>query len=168
MNQSHPPTADASSPGRVAELVVNLDDTTPEVIGQAVDALLAEGALDAWTTPIGMKKNRPGVMLSVLCREEDRARTAERVLRLTGSFGVRHRVWDRTVLDRAVHTLQTRLGEIEIKVGSRDGRAVVAQPEWASVLEAADRKGITPRETMAAATAAADDWLAKQEAGAEA
>jgi len=155
MNDTPATTADATPPDRVAELAVNLDDTTPEVIGDAIDQLMAKGALDAWTCPIGMKKNRPGVMLCVICRETDREAMTRSVLRLTGSFGVRHRVWDRTVLDRAIHTADTALGPIEIKVGSLDGEPVVAQPEWASVRAAAERHGVTPREAMAVATAAA-------------
>src|SRR5690554_3795241 len=103
-------------PTEVVELAVNLDDTTPELIGAAMTALLAEGALDAWTTAIGMKKQRPGVMLCVLCPAERREATARRVLELTGSFGVRWRAWQRMVLDRRFVTLETPAGSVRVKV----------------------------------------------------
>ncbi|MBQ3815827.1 MAG: nickel pincer cofactor biosynthesis protein LarC, partial [Clostridia bacterium] len=64
-------------------LACNLDDMTPEAVGFAMETLLAEGALDVWTTPVGMKKNRPGILLSVLCRPEDREATVRRLFRHT-------------------------------------------------------------------------------------
>lgn len=154
-----PPLSREDSPTRVVELVVNLDDVAGEVVGDAVGTLLAEGALDAWTTPIQMKKQRPGVMLSVLCPPEppEVAQVmARRILELTGSFGVRFREWDRLVLDRQHVTASTRLGEVPIKIGRLDGRLVTAQPEFDAVKKLAESAGVTVREAMDAARAAAD------------
>ena len=155
-----PDTPDApDSPTRVVELVVNLDDTTAEVVGDAVQTLLDEGALDVWTTPIHMKKQRPGVMLSVLCPAdppEAAQATARRILELTGSFGVRFRAWDRLVLDREHVTAATRLGDVPIKLGRLDGRLVTAQPEFEAVKQRALAAGVSVREAMDAARAAAD------------
>lgn len=159
MSDPTPPATDAP-PLRVSELVVNVDDTSPEVLGAAVQSLLDAGALDVWTAPITMKKNRPAVMLSLLCDEADRPRLAELTLRLTGSFGVRHRTWDRTVLQRQHVTVTTRIGELPIKVGSLGGRAIVAQPEWDAVAQAAEQHRLAPRQAMQIASAAADAWLA--------
>ncbi|MEM7627581.1 MAG: nickel insertion protein [Planctomycetota bacterium] len=144
---------------RVVELVVNLDDTTGEVVGDAVNTLLDEGALDAWATPIQMKKQRPGVMLSVLCPAEppEAAQAmAGRILELTGSFGVRFRAWDRLVLDREYVTAATRFGDVALKVGRLNGQLVTAQPEFDAVKRLAAAAGVPVREAMDAARAAAE------------
>lgn len=143
------------TPTAVYELVVNLDDTTGEIIGHAMETLLAEGALDVWTTAIGMKKGRPGVMMSVLCRAEDRDKTARRVLALTGSFGVRYRSWDRLVLDRSFTEVDTVLGRATVKVGSLDGALIAVRPEYEDAKELARAAGVTVREAMDQVTAAA-------------
>ncbi|MEL7087087.1 MAG: nickel insertion protein [Planctomycetota bacterium] len=147
------------SPTRVVELVVNLDDTTGEVIGDATATLLNEGALDVWTTPIQMKKQRPGVMLSVLCPAEPpevAQAMARRVLELTGSFGVRFRDWNRLVLDRQHVTVKTSYGEVAVKVGRLDGRVVVAQPEFDAARALARAADVPVRAVMDAARAASD------------
>ncbi len=140
----------------VVEMSVNLDDQTGEVIGDAMDVLLAEGALDVWTVGIGMKKNRPGVMLSVLVKKEDAARLAKRVLELTGSFGVRMRSATRLVLERRHMTVKCEFGEFRLKVGSLAGRVIVAQPEMADVKKMSVKTGVTLREGMRAAMAEAE------------
>lgn len=160
MSAEAPPPSESSAT-RVVELVVNLDDTTGEILGHAAQTLLDEGALDVWTTPIHMKKQRPGVMLSVLAPPEAAQATARRILELTGSFGVRFREWDRLVLDREHVTAATRLGDIPIKVGRLDGKPVTAQPEFDAVRDLAASANVPVRQAMDAARAAADDLLAK-------
>ena len=150
-----PPDPPDPTPTRVCEIVVNLDDTTGEIIGDAADTLLAAGALDVWTTPITMKRGRPGVMLSVLCRPADRDATARRVLQLTGSFGVRYRHWDRLVLDRRFVEVDTPLGPVTVKIGELDRQTVTARPEFESMRRLAAAVGVTPREAMDHAAAAA-------------
>lgn len=144
------------SPARVCELAVNLDDVTAQVIGDAATRLMSEGALDVWTTAIGMKKQRPGVMLSVLCSPGDRDRLARRVLELTGSFGARFREWDRIVLEREHVEVDSAIGGLRVKVGSMDGRVVVARPEFEDVKALADRAGVSVRRAMDEANAAAN------------
>lgn len=155
--------ADGAAPVEVAELCVNLDDISAEIIGQAQQTLLDEGALDVWTTAIGMKKQRPGVMLSLLCPLERQADFARRMMELTGSFGVRHRLWQRTVLQRRHVTVETIFGFARLKVGSLAGRVVVAKPEYDDVLALAKRAGQPLRVAMQAAEAAASQWLAEQD-----
>jgi hypothetical protein len=147
-------------PTRVVELAVNLDDATGEVVGRASEALLAAGALDVWTTPITMKRGRPGVMLCVLAAEADRETLARRVLVETGSFGVRSRAWDRVVLDREWVAVTTRYGEARLKVGRLDGEVVSVKPEFADVERLAADAGVTVGEAMSAALAHADAWRA--------
>lgn len=146
----------APSPTTVVEIAVNLDDAAGQIVGDAMRRLLDAGALDAWTTPIGMKKQRPGVMLSVLCEPAKRDDLSRLMLRLTGSFGVRYRAWDRVVLERRHVELETRLGGVRGKAGWLGGDLVTLRPEYEDVKSLADRAGVTLREAMDAAIAAAD------------
>lgn len=122
-----------------------------------------------WATPIQMKKHRPGVMVSVLCADtpEDAERFAKRLIQLTGSFGVRRRAWDRLVLDREFVEASTAFGDVTLKVGSLNGEQLVVQPEFASVQRLAEQHGVTTREAMAAAQAAAATWQRDHASGAE-
>jgi pyridinium-3,5-bisthiocarboxylic acid mononucleotide nickel chelatase len=139
-----------ASATQVVEIAANLDDVSGELIAAAVETLLAEGALDAWTTAIGMKKNRPGVMVNLLCKPADRDRLARRLLELTGSFGVRFREWERLVLERRHQTVDTPYGPIRLKVGSLDGQGVTCKPEFEDVRAAAESHGVSPRQVIAA------------------
>ncbi len=143
----------------VAEIAVNLDDLTPEVIGHVAQSLLDEGALDVWTTPIMMKKQRPGVCLSLLCAPGDRDRLALRVIDLTGSFGVRFRAWDRLVLERRFETVETRFGTMRVKVGVEAGRVVTAKVEFDDAAALAAQHGQPVRVILAAGQAAAAGLL---------
>ncbi len=140
----------------VYELAANLDDVSGEVVGDALGRLLAAGALDVWATPITMKKNRPGLMLSVLCRDGDRDRLARMMVELTGTFGVRHRPWDRLVLDRRHVTVQTAYGPIRVKVGALGGRDVTSKVEHDDAAAAAREAGVALRVVVDAAVAAYD------------
>jgi uncharacterized protein (TIGR00299 family) protein len=98
-------------------LETNLDDVPGEVIGYACERLMSAGALDAWTTAIQMKKQRPGVLLSVLAHEE-RAGELERIIfSETGTLGVRRCRYERTKQPRAESTVQTRWGTVRLKAG---------------------------------------------------
>ena len=152
------------SPTRVVELVVNLDDTTGERLGHAVRLLLDAGALDVWTTPIAMKKDRPGVMLSVLVEPGQREVFARDLLEMTGSFGLRMREWDRLVLDRDWVEVRTRLGTLKLKVGRLQGRVVAVKPEFEQVAQLARQAGVSIIEAQDAALAAADAYRARHNA----
>jgi pyridinium-3,5-bisthiocarboxylic acid mononucleotide nickel chelatase len=150
------------TPTQVTEIVVNLDDVTGELIGEAQRALLAAGALDVWTTAIQMKKGRPGVMLSLLCEEAKRDALAKLMIELTGSFGVRFREWGRLVLDRRHVTVDTSFGEVRIKVGELDGKVIVARPEFEDVKKLAQEAGASVREVYDAAQSSANIWRETQ------
>ena len=149
------------SPTRVVELAVNLDDVTGEQVGAAIDRLMSAGALDAWATPITMKKGRPAVTLSVLAHEDQRDALAKQLLADTGSFGVRYRTWDRVVLDRGYHQRDTRLGQLRLKVGSLGGRPITVKPEFNDVRALADSANVPLAEAQRVAGSAADDLLAE-------
>lgn len=146
---------------QVVELAVNLDDIAAQIIGDAQRRLLDAGALDVWTTAIGMKKQRPGVMLCALAAKADEQRIAELMIRLTGSFGVRSRDWRRVVLDRRHETVATPFGDCRIKVGSLRGEVIVVRPEFEDVRALADSTGASVRTVMDAAAAAAAQWKAQ-------
>lgn len=129
----------ADQSDRVVELHCNLDDMTAEAVGFAMEKLLASGALDVWTTAIGMKKSRPGTMLSVLCREEDREKLVKELFRHTTTLGIRERLCDRYTLTRSVETVQTVLGPVRKKTASGYG---VSRSKW----EYEDLKDLAERE----------------------
>ena len=106
------------SAGHILELACNLDDMTPEAVGFAMEQLFAAGALDVYTTPIGMKKNRPGVLLTCMCREDDREAMLRTIFRHTSTLGVRVSVCDRYTLSRRQYAVQTPAGEIRVKESS--------------------------------------------------
>lgn len=106
------------SAGHILELACNLDDMTPEAVGFAMEQLFAAGALDVYTTPIGMKKNRPGVLLTCMCREDDRGAMLRTIFRHTSTLGVRVSVCDRYTLSRRQYAVQTPDGEIRVKESS--------------------------------------------------
>ena len=106
----------------VWELACNLDDMTGEDIAFACETLLRAGALDVWTAAVGMKKGRPGTLLSCLCRPEDRERMTALLLCHTSTLGVRSHLWERTTLDRREETRPTPWGPVRFK--RAEGRGV--------------------------------------------
>ncbi|MEM6554192.1 MAG: nickel insertion protein [Planctomycetota bacterium] len=148
------PSPPNSTLNQVIELATNLDDTTGEAVAHAIQNLLDRGALDAWATPITMKKGRPGVTLSVLCHADDHLALADHLLALTGSLGVRFRPWDRITLDRHHTPVDTPFGTVRIKVGSRLNQPLTAKPEYDDVAAAAQTHGVPLHTVQQAALAA--------------
>ncbi|MEO8042530.1 MAG: nickel pincer cofactor biosynthesis protein LarC, partial [Acidobacteriota bacterium] len=95
---------------RLVLLETNIDDLSPQVLGFVMERAFERGALDCWFTPIQMKKNRPAVMLSVLCEDERRGELSELVYRETTTLGLRVRMVERECLDRAVVSVDTEFG----------------------------------------------------------
>jgi uncharacterized protein (TIGR00299 family) protein len=127
------------SSDRIVELQANIDDLSPEILGAVQGRLLKVGALDAFFTPIQMKKNRPGILLSVLCRPSDRQKIQELLFIETSTFGIRYREIERITLDREVVQVQTAFGSIQIKIGSQNGKILQVSPEFESCNAAAER-----------------------------
>ena len=105
----------------IVELRCNVDDMTGEAIGFALEQLLGSGALDAFTVPIGMKKSRPGVLITVLCREDRKDTMIRLLLKHTTTLGVREFPCQRYILNRTVETVDTPYGPIRKKVSSGYG-----------------------------------------------
>jgi len=135
----------------VVELSANVDDCTGEIIGAAIDKLLSAGCLDAWATPIFMKKSRPAWMLSALCHYGDADRAREIIFAETTSFGVRSRPVDRAKLLRVHKTVETRYGPIRVKIGRRDGTELTASPEFSDCRSAAEAHHVAVRDVLVAA-----------------
>ena len=136
----------------IGRLECNVDDLSGEMLGAAIDGLLAAGALDAWVTPIVMKKGRPAHSLEVLCRPTDLDQMTEAVHRLTGSLGVRRSVIERSVLERSFEVVELDGVEIRVKRTS-----MTAKPEFDDVLRAAEVLGRSPRQIEIALSALLED-----------
>ena len=111
----------AAADDTVCELRCNVDDMTGEAIGFATERLLAAGALDVYTAPIGMKKSRPGTLLCVLCRDRDRETILQAIFRHTTTLGVRRTALQRHTLSRRIETMQTPLGAVRCKISTGYG-----------------------------------------------
>ena len=140
---------------RVAVLETNLDDCAGEILGSFVETALAAGALDVFHTPIQMKKNRPGVLLTVLCAETDGDKFSELILRETTAFGVRKTIAERRKLRREFAEVKTEFGKVTVKIGKLGGKVVQAALEFESAKKLAVQKKVTVKLIYAAAVQAA-------------
>ena len=131
-SQSHQ-TRDEASLGiqqdQVVLLETNLDDVSGLVLGYTQERLFAIGALDVWNTPIQMKKNRPGTVLSVLVPKDKEREASEVILRETPTLGIRTRPVDRYVAGRKMVIIETDLGPVSVKIKLLEGKAISAAPE---------------------------------------
>ncbi len=131
----------------VVELCCNLDDMTAEAIGFAEEQFFAAGALEVYTTPIQMKKSRPGILLSVMCREADRDRMLQLLFKHTTTIGVRENISRRYILSRREETVSTDFGEVRKKVSS--GYGVTREKyEYEDVSRIAREHGLSIAETV--------------------
>ena len=144
----------------IAVLESNLDDVSAEVLGNFVEQALAGGALDVFHTPVQMKKNRPGVLLTVLCPPDQADTLTEKMLRETGSFGVRRSTVERRKLARDFSNVQTAYGTIVIKLGRLGGEVIHAAPEFESCKEQAKKANVPLKQVYEAALAAAQSLRA--------
>ncbi|MDI6775194.1 MAG: nickel pincer cofactor biosynthesis protein LarC [Verrucomicrobiota bacterium] len=132
-------------------LECNVDDMTPELFGALLDRLMEKSALDAFLTPVQMKKQRPGMLLTVLCQPGDRDALLDLIFRESTTFGVREYPARRTVLARRHVEAKTSYGRIRVKVGTWQGAAVTRAPEYEDCLKAANRRNVPLRSVYEAA-----------------
>jgi pyridinium-3,5-bisthiocarboxylic acid mononucleotide nickel chelatase len=114
----------------ISVLEANVDDLNPQVFGYVMDRLLEQGALDVFGVSAQMKKNRPGMLLTVLCRPEDAPRLAQLIFRETTTLGVRQRLENRQVLARRWVSVSTQWGEVRLKIASMNGTVTNCAPEY--------------------------------------
>lgn len=144
----------------VVVIETNIDDMTAEQMGSAVERLFSEGALDVFFTPVFMKKNRPGTMLTVLCHKEKKKDIVEAVLKHTSTFGVRISHMERSILERETVSIDTRYGNIRCKAGIMDGKILKYSPEYEDCREASLRYGVPVTEIYNEAISEARNKLA--------
>ena len=138
----------------VCVLQTNLDDMNAEILGRIVDLALKEGALDVFHTPIYMKKNRPGVLFTLLCSSTDADKFSEMILRETSAFGVRRHLAERRKLQREFRSVKTPLGDVAVKLGKLDGAIVQIAPEYESCRKLAEQSGAPLKSIYEAAVRA--------------
>ena len=105
----------------IVELTCNLDDISAEQIGFAIEQLFEAGALEAYTVPVTMKKSRPGNLLCVMCKEQDKQRIIETIFKHTTTLGIRQNISEHFTLERTIETVQTEFGPVRIKKSSGFG-----------------------------------------------
>ncbi len=115
----------------------NVDDMSPQIFGHVMERALELGALDCYFTPIQMKKNRPGVLLSILCEESDQNKFSEMIFAETTTLGLRSYAVERRALERTVLRVETRYGPIDVKVARLNGHIINRMPEYDQCREAA-------------------------------
>jgi uncharacterized protein (TIGR00299 family) protein len=137
------------SPVLVVE--AEIDDMNPQIFGVLMDRLLAAGALDVFYTPIQMKKNRPGTLLSIVAPPDAREALTSIVFRETTTIGVRYTEMQRECLDRETATVDTRFGAVRIKLARRNGAVLNAAPEFDDCARLAAETGAPVKDVQAAA-----------------
>jgi pyridinium-3,5-bisthiocarboxylic acid mononucleotide nickel chelatase len=143
--------ATAAEEETITVLEANLDDLNPQVFGYVMERLLSEGALDVFGAPVQMKKNRPGMLLTVLSRSQDAGRLAAMIFAETTTLGIRTREEKRQVLGRKWVSVATPWGEVRMKVASLNGSVMNAAPEYEDCRKIAGEHGVPLKEVMQAA-----------------
>ncbi len=148
----------------IAVLEASIDDLSPQITGYVLERALAEGALDSYALPLQMKKNRPGVLLTVLARQEDSAKLAELLLRETSTLGLRVREEKRVALARRFASVETPWGAVRIKIASLGDEEVHAAPEFEDCRRIAAANQIPLKQVIESALAAYAERLAARTA----
>ena len=141
---------------RVTVLACEIDDMNPQIFGALMDRLYAAGALEVFYQAVQMKKNRPGTLITVVCRPDDRRPLTDLVFRETTTIGVRYHEMDRECLERETLPVTTPWGDVRVKVARRGSDVLNAQPEFDDVARLAADHDVPIKTVHAQATRA---WL---------
>jgi pyridinium-3,5-bisthiocarboxylic acid mononucleotide nickel chelatase len=141
---------------KVVVLECEIDDMNPQIFGVLMDKLYAAGALEVFYSAVQMKKNRPGTLMTIVAKPEQRETMTEIVFRESTTIGIRHQELSRECLDREMVTVTTPLGQVRFKVARRDGRVLNAQPEFEDLAKLSNERGIPIKDIQALAHKA---WL---------
>jgi pyridinium-3,5-bisthiocarboxylic acid mononucleotide nickel chelatase len=143
----------AASPESVVSVIeTNLDDMSPQIYGYFVERALAAGALDIFTTPVQMKKNRPGQLVTILCEVSSRGRLIDLIFHETTTIGVRTYEVRRQTLNRETIPVETPLGPIRMKISRLDGSILNAAPEYEDCQRIAVQKNVPLKQVLSAAS----------------
>jgi pyridinium-3,5-bisthiocarboxylic acid mononucleotide nickel chelatase len=148
---------DAAAPragDRVTVIECEIDDMNPQIFGVVMERLYAAGALEVFYTPVQMKKNRPGTLLTVVAAPERRAQMADIVFAETTTIGLRHYDVDRECLQREIVTVETPIGPVRFKIARHGGRVVNATPEFEDCAALARDRRLAVKDVQAIAIAA--------------
>jgi pyridinium-3,5-bisthiocarboxylic acid mononucleotide nickel chelatase len=149
--------ADAAAASHTVVVIeAEIDDMNPQIFGVLMDRLLTQGALDVFYTPIQMKKNRPGTLLSVIATPDQREVLTGTIFRETTTIGVRYREMTRECLDRRTVTVSTSVGDVRIKVAERNGQILNAAPEFEDCIRLSGERNLPAKTIQALAMKA---WL---------
>lgn len=147
------------TPETIVVLETQIDDLSPQGIGYTFEALFAAGAVDVFTQAIGMKKSRPGVLLTVICHPEQVEPCETVLFQETTTLGIRRSTQQRTALQREVQVIETQYGPIQVKVAWRAGAIANVQPEYEDCARIAQTHQLPWQEVQRLARQA---WEAKQ------
>ncbi len=139
----------------IVELRANIDDASPETLGYLMEQLFAAGALDVFFTPIQMKKNRPATLVTALGESKLLGALADVFFNESSTFGVRYETLKRFTLEREFVEVETRFGNVRVKIGRRNGAVCSVHPEFDECRALAQKRGAALREVVAAAADAA-------------
>ncbi len=141
-----------ATPDVVTVIEANIDDLSPQIFGHLMDQAFAAGALDLFYTPVQMKKNRPGILLTLLCAPQDQDKMMELIFRETTTLGSRYRTEHRVILHREFKTVETQFGAIKIKIArDANGNLLNAAPEYEDCHNAAIKHKVAVREVQSLA-----------------
>ena len=144
--------SDSTAPSHTVVVVeAEIDDMNPQIFGVLMDQLLAEGALDVFYTPIQMKKNRPGTLLTMIAAPDARQRLTSTIFRETTTIGVRYREMTRECLERESITVDTPFGTVRFKIARRNGEVLNASPEFDDCARVARERHVPVKDVQAAA-----------------
>jgi len=146
---------EAGSERRVRVIETNIDDMSPELVGHLTEQLLELGVLDVFTTPVSMKKGRPGILVTVLVDDRLEDKAQELLFNETTTFGVRSYEVERKTLERRTVKVMTPFGDVRVKVGLAGDRVCSVSPEYEDCRKAALARGVPLKEVYAAAAWAA-------------
>ena len=132
----------SSGPERLIEVQATIDDMTPELLGAAIEKIREAGAVEAFFSSVQMKKSRPGILLTALCRPDQLSEVQDIILRHTSTFGVRYHEVDRLALDRRFVSVTTQYGALRIKLGVLGGEVIQVAPEFEDCRNAAEKTGV--------------------------
>ena len=139
---------------RVAVIECEIDDMNPQIFGVVMEQLYAAGALEVFYTPVQMKKNRPGTLLTAIAAPERVEQMFDIIFRETTTIGLRHTEVDRQSLDREIVTVETPIGAIRFKIARRNGRIMNAVPEFDDCATLAAARNLSIKEVQALAVSA--------------
>jgi pyridinium-3,5-bisthiocarboxylic acid mononucleotide nickel chelatase len=141
---------------KVVVLECEIDDMNPQIFGVLMEKLYTAGALEVFYSAVQMKKNRPGTLMTIVAKPEQREAMTDLVFRESTTIGIRHQELSRECLDREMVTVTTSLGPVRFKVARRDGRVLNAQPEFEDLAKLSAERGIPIKDAQALAHKA---WL---------